>query len=335
MNLQDQTILVTGATGYIGGRLAERLVQERGTHVRALARTPEKAAALAALGCEVVAGDLTDRASLRRAVEGCAVVYHAGAWVSERGARDEVWAVNVAGTQQLVEAAAVAGVERFVQVSSCAVYGSRQEFDIDESTPPRFGSSLYADTKIAAEEVVWSAWRERALPVVVARPAQVYGLGSPQFTLRPIRMIQRGTLVLVDGGLDLCKPLYIDNLVDGLICCGEHPAAVGEAFNFADGAPVPWRDFFGAYAAMVGVERLPSVPYPLAWFGAWMVEGLARVQGKPAQLNRRVIRTMRSNNSFSIRKAGRMLGWQPRIDLAEGMRRTETWLRMHGYLPPR
>jgi 2-alkyl-3-oxoalkanoate reductase len=332
MSLHDKTILVTGATGYIGGRLAERLVQERGATVRVLARTPGKAAWLARVGCEIVVGDLTEPASLRRAVAGCAVVYHAGAWVSERGAREEVWAVNVLGTQHLVEAAAAAGVERFVQVSSCAVYGSRQEFNIDETTPPRTGSSLYADTKIAAEEVVWRAWRKQSFPIVVARPAQVYGLGSPQFTLRPIRMIQQGTLVLVDGGRHLCKPLYIDNLVDGLLCCGEHPAAVGEAFNFADGAPVPWRDFFGAYAAMVGVKRLPSVPYPLAWLGAYLFEVQARVRGKPEQLNRRVVRTMRSNNSFSIRKAEQILGWQPRIDLAEGMRRTEAWLRTHGYL---
>lgn len=334
MSLHGKRILVTGATGYIGGRLAERLVQERAARVRVLVRSPEKAGWLAALGCEMVVGDLTEPASLRRAVTDCAVVYHAGAWVSERGARAEVWAVNVTGTQELVEAAVAAGVERFIQVSSCAVYGSRQEFEIDESTPFRSGSSLYADSKIAAEEVVWRAAREQGLPVVVARPSQVYGLGSPQFTLRPIRMIQQGTLVLVDGGRHLCKPLYIDNLVDGLLCCGEHPAAVGEGFNFTDGAPVPWRDFFGAYAAMLGVKRLPSVPYPLAWLGACLVEGVAWVWGKPSLLNRRVIRALRSNNSFSIRKAGQLLGWQPRINLAEGMRHTEVWLRAHGYLPP-
>lgn len=331
--MDDKTILVTGATGYIGGRLAERLVQKEGARVRVLARTPAKAAWLAEMGCEVVPGDLTDPSSVWRTVDGCTLVYHAGAWVSEQGAHDEVWAVNVIGTKHLVEAAIAAKVERFVQVSSCAVYGSRQAFDIDESTPPRSGSSLYADSKIAAEAVVWRAWREQALPVVVARPAQVYGLGSPQFTIRPLQMILAGKLVLIDGGRHLCKPLYIDNLVDGLLCCGEAAAAVGEAFNFSDGAPVPWRDFFGAYAAMAGVERLPSLPYPLAWIGALLLEAQARVRGKPAQLNRRVLRTLRSNNSFSIRKAQQLLGWQPRVDLAEGMRRTEEWLRAQGYLP--
>jgi nucleoside-diphosphate-sugar epimerase len=98
---------------------------------------------------------------------------------------------------------------------------------------------------------------------------------------------------------------------------------------------VPWRDFFGAYAAMVGVKRLPSVPFPLAWLGAYLFEVQARVRGKPAQFNRRVVRTMRSNNSFSIRKAEQSLGWQPRIDLAEGMRRTEAWLGTQGYLSQR
>lgn len=333
MGLQNKTILITGATGYIGSRLAERLVQAGAARVRIFARSPAKAAFLTKLGCEVATGDLTDAPSLRRAAAGCALVYHAGAWVRETGGRDEVWAVNVTGTQLLVDAAITAGVERFVQVSSCAVYGSRQEFDIDETTPLRPGSSLYADSKIAAEAVVWRAYQEQGLPVVVVRPSQVYGLGSPQFTLRPLQMIQAGRLVLVDGGRHLCKPLYIDNLVDGLLCCGETDAAVGEAFNFSDGTPVPWRDFFGAYAAMVGVQRLPSVPYPLAWFGALLFEVQAWIRRKPAQLNRRVVRTLRSNNSFSIHKAQQRLGWQPRVDLAEGMRRTEEWLRTHGYLP--
>lgn len=332
MNLRGETVLVTGATGFIGGRLAERLAQETGARVRALARTPAKAAPLAAIGCEVVEGDLADAASLARATAGCAVVFHAAAWVSEQGSRQAVWATNVAGAARLVDAARAAGAARFVHVSSCAVYGSRQAFDIDESTPMRTGHTRYADSKIAAEEVIWQASQRHGLPVVVARPSQVYGLGSPQFTLRPLAMIRQGRMVLIDGGRHLCKPVYIDNLVDGLILCATVDAAVGEAFNFADGAPVPWRDFFGAYAAMAGAPKLPSISYPAAWMAALLFEGYARLRGKEATFNRMVVRSLHSNNSFCIEKAQRLLGWQPRVDLAEGMRRTEAWLRAHGYL---
>ena len=136
-------------------------------------------------------------------------------------------------------------------------------FNIDETTPSRLSGNLYADSKVAAEEIL-SAYHEQGLPVVLARASQVYGLGSPKFTIRPIEMIRKGKMILIDGGRHLCKPVYIDNLSDGLILCAKLDAAVGEAFNFSDDDPVPWRDFFGAYATMLGKTKLPSVPYPVA-----------------------------------------------------------------------
>ncbi|CAN5613436.1 NAD-dependent epimerase/dehydratase family protein [soil metagenome] len=331
MNLTGKRALITGATGYIGHRLAERLVQEEGIQVRALVRTPPKAQRLAALGCEIVLGDITDRASLQRAATDCQLVYHAAAWVSERGDKDQVWAVNVGGTQNVVDAALAAQVQRLVHVSSCAVYGSRQVFNIDETTPTRLTGNIYADSKVAAEEVVLRAYQQHHLPIVLARASQVYGLGSPQFTLRPVEMIRKGKLLLIDGGRHLCKPIYIDNLIDGLILCAKAEAAVGEAFNFTDGDPVPWRDFFGAYATMLD-KKLASVPYRVAWLAALGMELQAKLTGKQASLNRRAIKSLRSNNSFSNHKARAGLGWQPRVDLQTGMRRTEEWLRAAGYL---
>ncbi len=331
MNLTGKQALITGTTGYIGQRLAERLVQEEGMQVRALVRTPSKAQRLAELGCEIVQGDITDPASLQRATIGCQLVFHAAAWVSERGAKDEVWAVNVGGTQNVVNAALTAQVQRLVHVSSCAVYGSRQVFNIDETMPTRLSGNVYADSKVAAEEVVLRAYQQDHLPVVLARASQVYGLGSPQFTLRPVEMLRKGKLMLIDGGRHLCKPIYIDNLIDGLILCAKVETAVGEAFNFTDGDPVPWRDFFGAYATMFG-KKLPSVPYRVAWLAALGMELQARLIGKQASLNRRAIKSLRSNNSFSNRKAREVLDWQPTVDLQTGMRRTEVWLRAAGYL---
>jgi nucleoside-diphosphate-sugar epimerase len=332
LDLSRERILITGATGFIGSRLAERLVAERGAAVRGLVRDPAKGQALAALGVEFAAGDVTDPATLAAALAGCTVVVHAAAWVGEQGGRAEVWRVNVEGAQHVVAAALAAGVRRFVQVSSCAVYGSPQNrFEIDESYPMTPGNGLYADSKIAAEEVVWTAQREHGLPVVAARPSQVYGLGSPQFTLRPLAAIQAGKMMLIDGGRHLCKPVYIDNLVDGLLACIEQDAAVGEAINLTDGA-VTWREFFGAYACMAGAEKLPSVPYPVAWAAALGNELIARLRRRKPGMSRAIVRTLRSRNSFSNAKAKQLLGWTPAVDLAEGMRRTEAWLRANGYL---
>ena len=330
--VKDKTVLVTGATGFIGGRLARRLQVQEGAHVRALVRSPRKADSLKMLGVEVVRGDITDPLSVQRAMRGAQIVYHAAAWADEQGPRDAVWAVNVDGTQNMLDAAIAEGVERFIHLSSCAVYGSLQQLNIDESTPPRMTGRLYHDSKVAAEERVFAAYHIAGLPVVAARPAQVYGPGSPQFTIRVIAAVKAKKVILVDGGRHYFKPTYIDNLIDALVLCGSVNEAVGEALNITDGAPATWRDFFEAYGRMVGVESFPSVPYAVAYGYAFIAELLSKATGKRSGINREIVKTFRSHNSFSNAKARRILRWEPAINFAEGMRRTELWLQENGFL---
>ncbi len=239
--------------------------------------------------------------------------------------------MNVDGTRHLIEAALADSRPRFVHLSSCAVYGSPQVFGITEDTPLREGASLYHDSKIASEDVVWAA-QTRGLPAVIARPSQVYGPGSSQFTVRPLQMIRHRQMILIDGGRHLFKPVYIDNLIDALILCATHPGAVGEAFNITDGYAIPWRLYFGAYANMLGVEKLPSVPYPLAWLAAAGYELVGNIRGKRVSVTRRAVASLRSSNSFSNLKVRDMLNWEPRVGFEEGMRRTREWLLEAGLL---
>ena len=329
MELAGKRVLITGGTGLVGGRLAERLQSEENVHVIALARHPAKGRWLLDLGVEVISGDVTDPVSLQNAVRGCDIVFHTAAWVSEKGSQSAINAVNVAGTANVIAAARVAKVKRFIHLSSCAVYGSLQQFNIDEDTPARLTGNLYANSKVLAEQVVT---QNNDLPYVIARPAQVYGPRSYQFSIRPAELIKAGKMILIDGGHYLCKPIYIDNLIDGLILCVKVEAAVGEAINFSDGEPVPWRDFFGAYARMVGVDSLPSVPFLIAWLAAVTSEIGAKSRLKKASFNRRTVKSLRSLNSFSNQKAQDLLGWTPQIDFVTGMQRTEDWLRAEGYI---
>ncbi len=330
--IEQTCAFITGATGFIGSHLARRLLTVEGVAVRVLVRKPEAATWLAELGAELVHGDITQPDSFREAVQGCSIVYHCAGWASERGGRRQVWEVNVDGTKHVVDAAIDANVQRFVHVSSCSVYGSKQAFDIDELTPTRLTGKFYGDSKIAAEEVVLRAYQEHSLPVVVARVSQVYGPGSKQFTIRPVEVIQSGKMVLIDGGNHLCKAIYIDNLIDGLLLCARIEAAVGEAINLTENPPVPWREFFGAYGSMLGVESLPSLPYPVAWLVALVFEIQAKLKGKQAGFSRGAVQSLRSSNSFSDQKARTLLGWEPAVSLEEGMRRTEAWLREQGYI---
>lgn len=329
MELTGKRVLITGGTGLIGGRLAERLQAEENVKVVALARHPEKGCWLAKLGVDVIAGDVTDPGSLTNVAAGCDAIFHTAAWVSEKGTQTEINAVNVAGTENIIKAARAANVKRFIHLSSCAVYGSLQQFNIDETTPTRLTGNLYADSKVLAEQVVR---RNDDLPYVIARPSQVYGPRSYQFSTRPVELIKSGKMVLVDGGRYLCKPVYIDNLIDGLILCAKVNTAIGEAINFSDGDPVPWCEFFGAYARMLGVNSFPSVPFPIAWLAAVASEMSAKSQYKKTGFNRRTVKGLHSLNSFSNQKARDILGWTPQIDFTEGMQRTGDWLRAEGYI---
>jgi nucleoside-diphosphate-sugar epimerase len=260
------------------------------------------------------------------------VVFHTAAWVNERGTKAEVWAVNVDGTQNVVDAALAHGIKRFIHLSSCAVYGSLPQYDIDEDTPTRLTGNLYGDSKVAAEQVVLQAGRENGLPAVVARASQVYGPRSYLYSIRPVEVIQAGKMILIDGGRHMCKPVYIDNLIDGLILCAQVDEAVGQAINLTDGAPIPWRNFFGAYGRMLGVDSFPSVPFALAWVIGLLNEMQAAMKGTTAGISRRTVKALCSSNSFSNQKARTLLGWEPEVDVTEGMQRTEFWLRAEGYI---
>jgi nucleoside-diphosphate-sugar epimerase len=263
---------------------------------------------------------------------GCQLVFHTAAWVNERGTQAEVWAVNVDGVRNVVEAALAAGAERFIHLSSCSVYGSLQQYNIDENTPARLTGNIYGDSKVMAENIVWQAGYAKGLPAVIARPSQVYGPGSVLYSVRPLEVIKAGKMILIDGGRHLCKPVYIDNLIDGLILCAKVDTAVGQAINLTEGVFISWREFFGAYGRMVGIDSFPSVPFALAWLIGLLSEVAAKIRGKDANVSRRAIKALRSSNSFSNRKARTLLGWEPKIDFTEGMRRTETWFRTEGYI---
>jgi 2-alkyl-3-oxoalkanoate reductase len=324
----QQPILLTGITGFIAGHLAERLLAE-GISVRGTARRPDAAEWLAAQGARIVEADLLDPASLTRASAGCRAVVHAAAWTGGPELPPKAgYRVNVEGTANALAAAQAADVERFVYVSSVAVYGLNRAPLVDEAMPTPPIGQAYSDSKIAAEALV----RSSGLPYVIIRPASTYGPRGTAWTIGPIESIKQGRLVLLGRDTGLVTPGYIDNVVDGLMPTISLPAALGQAFNLCDDRAVTFREFYLAYARMLGKESLPTVP---GWFA-----GLAR--SGPGRLARRLAGRpavgpwslhFRCNPSqFSAAKARRLLGYAPRVDFAEGMRRTEAWLRATGYL---
>jgi nucleoside-diphosphate-sugar epimerase len=203
MEIRGMLALVTGASGFIGGRLAERLATEEGVRVRAMVRSTQKAGHLRKLPLEIVQGDLLDPQSLNKAVEGCDLVFHCAALVRETGVKKEFYQTNVEGTENILKAAVHAGVKKFIHMSSVAVYGLNPPDGADENIPYQPCGYLYCDTKITSEEIVWACHRDRKLPVVVIRPAPVYGPHSKQWTMLPIKMIKSGKMMLINDGTGL------------------------------------------------------------------------------------------------------------------------------------
>ncbi len=325
-DIAGKRILVTGATGFIGGYVARRLHAD-GAHVLALERTPGKGDPLAQLGIEVVRGDIADGERMSAlASQDIEVVMHIAAWLSGADIRN-ARPVNVDATRALAEASAAAGVKRFVYTSSIATYGSIGNHDVDETTPVAPFGDPYGDSKVLAERALKEVGDATGLPIVVVRPGMVYGPGSQGWTVRLARWAQRGTAPLLGGGKGTAFPVYIDNLVDLLLLCATHPDAPGQTFNAVDDGPVTFAEFLGGYMRMIPTERAIRVPCWVAWVAITLADPFVR-RYKLSY----VIGQMCGTGLIGNRKAKEVLGWQPLVRLDEGMARSEAWLRAEGIL---
>jgi nucleoside-diphosphate-sugar epimerase len=336
---RDDVCLITGATGFIGGHLAERLVQE-GYSVRCLVRASSDTSLLDELDVQIAVGDLTRARSLARAVEGCHYVFHCGALVSDWATTEEIARTNVEGTRNLLEASVGTSVHRFIHFSTTDVYGFPDGAAIDEAyTATRF-RNWYAQTKLDAEAEVRRVEKADSLDAVILRPATVYGPGSTDVIGEIARAIQGGRMLLVDGGRAVAGLCYIDNLVDAAVLALRHEAAPGHAFNVSDGLGITWKEFTDALAEGLGCSKVRwSLPYWMANSVGFALEHGYRLLRKtislnaPPLLSRQAAQVLGNNQDFSNRRVREMLGWEPRVDYATGLEATLAWLRTERLKP--
>jgi nucleoside-diphosphate-sugar epimerase len=315
-------VFISGALGFIGSVLAERYRNEgaevRGVDVRA---DP-------ALG--VVAGDIAEEGAWQEHASGCDLVVNTAAYVGFGGDLDPVWRVNVLGARRVIDAAARGGADRFVQFSSVTTFGFDYPDGVDESYPVRLTGNPYPDSKIASEQVTLQAHLAGDVQATIVRPGDVYGPRSRGWTLLPAKMIKSGQMVLPDGGRGQIGPVYVDNLVDGVTLAAASRDAVGEIFTIADGFAVDIGEFFGHYARMLGKPNLRSLPTPIARTIAATGGRLEKALGRDTEMSSASIDYLAKRGGYSIEKARRVLGYEPKVGLEEGMRRCEEWLRAEG-----
>jgi dihydroflavonol-4-reductase len=311
-------ILVTGATGFIGGQLAARLVAQ-GERVRVLARDPRR---VTVPGVEVVQGDLGDPASLAAAVAGVARVYHCASWIAYKAPWEQVWQVNVQGTANLLDACVAAGVRRVVHMSSVAAGGpSRDGRPVAECDAPMPLDDPYGKSKLEQERLALGYVSRGVLEVVVVRPSAVYGPGDPSGINTLLKLVRRGFLPFYLGGRQtMVNVVPVGDVVAGCIAAMERGRS-GEVYNLV-GPNQTHAELFDLLARVSG-GRAPFfvMPVPVLLAAARAVAALSR--RPPVHPND--VRSWTANWCCSGEKARAELGLSP-SDPAEAWHQTLRWL---------
>jgi nucleoside-diphosphate-sugar epimerase len=324
-------VALTGASGYTGGRLLQAL-RERGDEVAVLVRPKSLSSSLAASAATIVEGDLSDAAAVDRLVAGSDSVLHVAAVYRTAGHPDDYYReVNVRGTERLLEAAARHGVRRFVHTSTVGVHGHVERPPADETAPFAPGD-IYQETKAEAETLALQYHRTRGVPVTVVRPGAIYGPGETRL-LKLFRSIARGRYAIVGSGRTFYHPVFIDDLVAGFLLAHDRPEAPGEAFLVCGPSYVSQNDLAALVARHTGGRVLPfHIPArPIQLLGD-LVEAVCVPLGIEPPLHRRRVDFWTKSRAFTIEKARRLLGYEPRTDLDRGIALTAAWYRQAGWL---
>jgi nucleoside-diphosphate-sugar epimerase len=321
-------ILVTGATGFIGGHLSCHLATQ-GHRVRALVRreVPE----LAKHGVELMLGDITDAAALRAATRGIEAVFHLAAVRDVWGTPEAVYRqVNIEGTRFLLDAALESGVQRFVYCSSVGVARYPGNLAADETLPYSKLTSqvLYHRTKAQAEQIALDA------QAIVVRPVITYGPGDENgFLTRLIALLIQGRFVGIGNGRNHVDLVYVDDLIAGMWAALEKGTA-RQVYILSGTAPIQVRALLDEICKSLG--RKPPrlyIPIPIALMAGWGMEmlwrGILRPIGWSDQspfITRDKVATLTVDRGFNHKQASLELGYQPQIDYSEGIQRTLDWI---------
>jgi nucleoside-diphosphate-sugar epimerase len=312
------TAFVTGATGFIGGKLV-RALQGAGYAVRALVRDESGTAGLD--GVELFRGDLLEPESLTGIERGVDVVVHCAGILGKWGtSRARLFDVNVRGAVELLERFRDTGLRRFIHLSAGGVTGPLPRRSVDETYACR-PATAYERTKLLAEQEVLARSREWRVPTVVVRPTFTYGPGDPH-KIALFRAVRRGRYVFIGGGESVNHPVFIDDLIRGILLAVER-GRDGEVYIIGGEGPVTKRELVYAIADALGVKRPGwNLPRWFAVIAAWKLEVLGWMFRFEPILTRSRVMMMADNFGYSIAKARDELGYAPRTGLREGVEAT-------------
>lgn len=330
------TVLVTGASGFVGLALTRALVA-RGEHVRTLNRgaSPALDALELAGSVTVTRGDLADPSVVLRAAEGASAVLHVGAKAGVWGPRDDYYAANVVGTENVLAAVRALAIPKLVYTSTpSVVHTGGDALGLDESAPyATHFSTAYPETKAIAEQAVLAAngtalANGAVLATCALRPHLIWGPGDTNLTPRIVERARHGRLALVDGGRHIVDATYVDSCVHAHLLALAHlapgAACAGRAYFIAQGEKAPVRELVLGIVAAYGLSpRVRSIPLGLAKIIGSALEvsyRLARSESEPP-LTRFVAEQLGTSHWFDLSAARRDLGYEAPITTREGLAR--------------
>ena len=325
-NTQAELNLVTGGTGLLGSHFVEQLVQ-RGRRVRVLVRPGSDTRFVESVGAELVEGDMTDEASLRRACEGVSIVYHAAARVGDWGPWHEFVDITIEGTRKLLRSAIAAGVKRFLHISSISAYGhpNRSGLVVDESHPlgvELHHWSYYSRAKVEAEKIVWAAHHRGEIEVTVIRPSWLYGPRDRATIGRLCDSIRKGKIKLIGDGNNRLNVVHAGNVAEGGIAAAESQASAGEAYNCSNDGVLTQKQYFNLVAKALGEPEVTrKVPYRVAYTAAFVFEIIGHMfrRKTPPLVTRYSVWLMGRKTFFECEKARKVLSWTPTVNYEEGI----------------
>jgi nucleoside-diphosphate-sugar epimerase len=260
------------------------------------------------------------------------VVIHTAALVSNAIADADMWRVNVLATHNLVEAAKKHNVKRFVQISSIVAYGNTAAGELNEDHPVHADGGSYVLTKLASEHAVLAATVNSTMELVIIRPGDVYGPGSRPWVVLPVEAIKKGQFMLPAKGEGFFRPIYIDDLIRGVVLATACKEAAGEIINLSCEGYITTAEFFSYHYRWLNKRGPLKVSTGLALFAAAAASKIAAVTSGVNEASVATVRQLSTNSWFSIAKAERILGWKPEVSLDTGMQASQEWAQAQGLI---
>ncbi|OGB98195.1 hypothetical protein A2V82_06735 [candidate division KSB1 bacterium RBG_16_48_16] len=323
--------LVTGASGFTGGYMVQNLFQH-GHRVRVFVRTMSNIEKLKTMPVEFAFGQLQNKEEIASAMQDIDVVFHLAALYRAANLPDSAyWETNVMGTENVMEAALKNGVKRVVHCSTGGVHGHIEDPPADEDTPFSPGD-VYQDSKLEAEKIAFYYQREKGLPVTVVRPIGIYGPGDLRM-LKMYRLIQDRKFIMFGDGNALYHLTYVTDAVEGFRLAAEAEKAVGKAYIIGGERYITLNQFAEIIAAELNVAP-PAMHFPVwpLYVAGFVCEKVCIPLRLQPPIFRRRVDIFTKDRAFDISKAKRELGYQPKIDMEEGIHLTAQWYVNNGHL---